>query len=60
MGAKSMPEHRSFLTYPEIDFLVFGPVSIASIVFGTLLILFSACIFALGAFLIIESRLKMM
>ena len=46
-------------TYPEIDFLVFEPVSIASIVFGTLLILFSACIFALGAFLIIESRLKM-
>ena len=46
-------------TYPETDFLIFEPIGIASIVFGTLLVLFSACIFALGIFLVIESRLRM-
>lgn len=46
-------------TYPEFDFLVFEPLGIASIVFGVLLTMLSACLFILGVLLVIEAWLKM-
>lgn len=46
-------------TYPELDFRVFEPLGIASIVFGVMLTLFSMFLFILGVLLVIEAWLKM-